>query len=155
MTNNQQSVKRALRYGFIGAPLLVFIYECYANIMPSIAIALAMAGCAFVGIKLCKFELSEGLSAGAFFVVISAGLGIFLQIMLHDRIVVFLEKNSKYFHLGFKGTVLFIVWMIVCYTLTFAIIIGKAGVSAAIHKIRNNGERSATFIENAFNEDDE
>ncbi len=155
MTNNQQSVKSALRYGFIGAPFLVFIYECYANVMPSIAIAIALCGILFVAIRLCKYELSDGLSAGAFFLVISAGLGLFLEIMLHDRIVAFLEKSSKYFHLDFKETIMFVVQIVLCYVLLFIIIIGKAGVRAAINKIKNNGERSATFIENAFSEDDE
>lgn len=155
MKNNQQSVKSALRYGFIGAPLMVLVYECYANIMPSIAIAIAVAGCVFVAVRLCRYELYDALSAGAFFTVISAGFGIFLQIMLHDSIVGFLEKNSKYFHLNFKEVVMFIVEIMLCYMLMFVIILGKAGVTAAIRKIKNNGERSATFIENAFNDDDE
>lgn len=50
---------------------------------------------------------------------------------------------------------MFVVQIVLCYVLLFIIIIGKAGVRAAINKIKNNGERSATFIENAFSEDDE
>lgn len=154
MINNQQSVKRALLYGFIGAAAFVLIYECYANVMQEISIALALAGCVFVAAKLCRYKLSDALTAASIFMIISVGLGVFLEIMLHDSIVSFLEKNSKYFYLGFKEVMYYALKVAACYIVMFMVIIGKAGLMSAISKIKNNSERSATFIENAFSDDE-
>ncbi len=155
MNDTGQSVKKALLYGFAGALLFPLVYECYANVMQGLAIFIAAAGCVFVAVKLFPYKCKDALPAIAFFIVISAGLGLFLEIMAHDSVVSFLEKNSKYFHLSFKETVYFAAKIFVCYLLSFIVYLGKVGITSAAAKIRSNGEKTADYIDNAFDDDNE
>ncbi len=155
MNDTGQSVKKSLLYGFVGALLFPLVYECYANVMQGLAIFIAAAGCIFVAIKLFPYKCKDALPAIAFFIVISAGLGVFLEIMLHDNVVSFLEKNSKYFYLSYKEIAYFAVKIFVCYMLSFLVYLGKVGIMSAVAKIRSNGEKTAGYIDNAFDDDNE
>ncbi len=153
MIDNQNSVKKALLYGFVGALAFPIVYECYANVMRMLAVGLALAGCVYVAVRLCKYNFKDSLCAAAFFSVISIGLGVFLEIMVHDSVVKYLEENSKYFYMTFKDVVYFAFKIAMCYAVVFIIIISKTILISAIKKIRSNAEQSATFIDTAFDDE--
>lgn len=153
--NIQQATKQALLYGFIGAAVTPLIYECYANVMREIAIALAIIGAVFVGIKLSRYDGKTAFAAITTFYFISAGFGTVLTMFAHDYVVRFLESHSKYFYLSFQEIVQFIIKMAMCYFIVIAIYFCRAIVNILIRKVRANGEASASYIENAFNDDEQ
>ena len=155
MINNQNSVKKALLYGFICAVAFPLIYECYVNVMRMLAIGFALAGCVYVAIRLSKYELKDALCASAFFSVVSLGLGVFLEIMLHDSVVKYLEEHSKYFYMSLEDVAYFVVKIFLCYATLYAIVLCKFCLVSAVNKIKSNAEQSATFIDKAFDDDDE
>ena len=152
--NIQSATKRALIYGFIGAAVFPLIYECYANVMQGIALFFAAAGCIFFAVKMFPYKFREAFAAIAFFIVISAGFGIFLELVLHDSFVSYLESHSQYFYMSVKEVAYFAVKIFVCYMLTFLAYAAKAGICLSIKKIKSNGEATASDIENAFNDGD-
>lgn len=155
MDNEQLYIKQSLRYGLLGALAFPFIYESYANIMHTIAIATALIGCIYVGIRFSRFRLTCALGASAFFVILSGGLGAFFELMIHSHVVSFLEKRSKYFYMTYKNVASFVACLFACYFVMLIVCMAKIGLSAAIKSIKKNSEMSGSFIDNAFGDDDE
>lgn len=155
MDNDQFYIKLSLRYGLLGALAFPFIYESYANIMHSFAIAIALIGCVYAGLRFSRFRLSCALGASAFFVILSGGLGAFFELMMHSHVVSFLEKRSKYFYMSYKDVAVFVAWIFLCYFVMLTVCMIKLGLSAAVKRIKKNSEISGSFIDNAFGDDDE
>lgn len=153
--NEQNYIKHSLICGFVGAAAMPFIYECYANVMREFAIALALFGCVFASYILTKYRFAQSLCAVMFFTVISGGLGLFIEIMLHSHIVSFLEKHSKYFYLSYKEISVFVFRIIMCYIAAFVVCFVRCGLRKALLIMRGNAEKSKSFIDNAFGDDDE
>lgn len=99
MTNIQKSMKYALIYGFVGAVLFPFIHESYANIGKTFSLIFLAALAFAMTIRLSMFSLKESLLAITVTLTLSSVLGACLYLFLHEWVIHFLEKNSKYFYL--------------------------------------------------------
>ncbi len=155
MENEQNYIKQSIISGLIGAAVFPFLYECYANVMRGFAVALALFGCVLMGFVLAKNSLSKALCGLTFFTLLSVGLGLFLQIIVHRHIVDFLESRSKYFYLSYRDISIYIIKIFTCYISGYIVCIARCGGRAAVRKMRSNSQDTKSFIDNAFGEDDE
>lgn len=155
MKDFQRSMKLSLIFGLCGSVVLPLLYECYANISRTGALVLIAAWAVFVGAKLSPLSIKAALLAASACLAYTAGLGFMVFILLHPPLVKWLEKNSKYFYLTLEEQGAFIGYAFALMLLSFVTVLAVWGVRSAVHRIRNNNAIAASYIENAFDSEEE
>lgn len=155
MKDFQRAMKLSLAFGLCGAVLLPLLYECYANISRTAALVLIGAWALFTGLKLSALDIKAALLASAAELIYTAGLGFVVFVLIHPAVVRSLEKNSKYFFLTLKEQGVFVVYAFALMLLVFVACIAVWGIKGAVRRIRDNNELAASYIENAFDSEED
>lgn len=152
MTNLQKVMKYALIYGFIGAVLLPFIHESYANIGKTFALVVLAVLVAAATIRLSMYSFKEAVLGLTVMLAISSILGACLYLIVHEMVVDFLEKNSEYFYLGVTEHFRYYVSAAVILILGYVLCLLIFGFKKLISKFKDNQKKTKDYIDNAFDE---
>lgn len=152
MTNLQKVMKQALIYGFIGAVLLPFIHESYANIGKTFALVVLSVLVIITTVKLSMYSFKEAILGLTVMLAISSILGVCLYLIVHEVVVDFLEKNSEYFYLGVTEHFRYYVSAAVILVLGYVLCLLIFGFKKLISKFKDNQKKTKDYIDNAFDD---
>ncbi len=146
MTNIQKVIKYSLICGFIGAVLFPFIHESYANIGKTFSLAVLAVLVLAMTIRLSTFSLKEALFGITVTLAVSSVLGSSLYFIVHESIVDFLEKNSRYFYLGMDEHFRYYAFVSLILLSSYILCLLVFGVKRLI----KNRSAVKDYIDNAF-----
>ena len=155
MDDIKKAMKLSLIFGAVSAVLVPLMFECYANISRSGALMILAAWAAFVGIKLSGLKLRSAMLAASAVLAYTLGLGIVVFVVVHPAAVRMLEKNSKYFYLSLRDVVIFLISAALVMLLVYVICGVIMAARYAASRIKSNGERVKSYIDDAFKDGDE
>lgn len=150
MTNIQKAMKYALIFGLIGAVLFPFIHESYANIGKTFSLLVLAVLVVAMTIRLSLFSLKEALFGITVVLAISSVLGACLYFIVHEWVVDFLEKNSKYFYLGMAEHFRYYVFASLILLSSYILCLLIFGFKRMI----KNQSATKDYIDNAFEDID-
>ena len=152
MTNFQKAIKYSLIYGFIGAVIFPFIHESYANIGKTFSFVLLSALVLAMTIRLSMFSFKEALLGITVTLTLSSVLGACFYLCIHEKVVGFLEKNSKYFYIGVAEHFRYYVYSALILLSSYILCLIIFGFKKLEQKVRNNQTATKDYIDNAFND---
>lgn len=152
MTNIQNAMKYSLIYGFIGAVLLPFIHESYANIGKTFSLLVLSALVLVMTVRLSQFSFKEALLGITVTLAVSSVLGACLYLFIHQKVVDFLEKNSKYFALEMTEHFRYYVSVVLILLSGYLICLIIFGFKGLFRKFRHNQTAVKDYIDNAFDD---
>lgn len=150
MANLHKVIKLALIYGFIGAVLLPFIHESYANIGKTFALVVLVIFVAEAAIKFSMYSFKEAILGLTVMTAIASILGVCFYLAVHNVVVEFLERNSKYFYLEITEHFRYYVSVISILVSGYVLCMVIFGFKKLIRKFRDNQEKARDYIDNAF-----
>lgn len=146
------SIQQGLIFGIISSVVLPFGYEFYGNLSHTISIFLLIIYSVFVAIKFCKFKFSQALVGLLEMLILGFGLTIITFMLVHPRVVSFLNSHSKYFSMSTSQSATYFLKAGATLLGSIAICGFKALFVAVLSKIKKNGELTKSYIDNAFDE---
>lgn len=152
MTNFQKAIKYSLIYGFIGAVLLPLIHESYANIGKTFSLLVLALLVLAMTVRLSQFSFKEALLGITVTLSVSSVLGACLYLFIHERVVDFLESNSKYFYLGVSGHFKYYVSAVLILLSGYAVCMVIFGFKNLVRKFKDNQTAAKDYIDNAFDD---
>ncbi len=152
MTNLQKVIKLALIYGFIGAVLLPFIHESYANIGKTFALVLLLIFVTEAAIKFSMNRFKEAVLGFTVMTAIASILGACVYLALHSTVVEFLERNSKYFYLGMTEHFRYYMLAASIFAFGYLLCLMIFGFKKLISKFKDNQNKAKDYIDNAFDD---
>ncbi len=152
MTNIQNAMKYSLIYGFIGAVLLPFIHESYANIGKTFSLLVLSALVLAMTVRLSQFSFKEALLGITITLAVSSVLGACLYLFIHEKVVDFLEKNSKYFALEMTEHFRYYVSVLLILLSGYLVCLIIFGFKGLFRKFRDNQAAVKDYIDNAFDD---
>ncbi len=152
MTNIQKTIKYSLIFGFIGAVLLPLIHESYANIGRTFSLLLLAVLVLAMTVRLSQFSLKEALLGITLTLAVSSVLGACIYLFVHNSIVSFLERNSKYFRLTAAEHLKYYVLTAVILMLSYAVCLLIFGFKGLVRKFKDNQTAAKSYIDNAFDD---
>lgn len=147
------ALEKAVIFGLLGAAGIPLAYEVFANISESIAWIAIVLGAAFAGVKLSGSGVKNALLGFAVMLAMTAGLGIIGFMIIHPTVKSYLESHSKYFCVSLGESVRFFVRAAALQLVVPIVILAKKGFSAAVKKLKSNGEAAGSYIDSAFDDD--
>lgn len=154
MTNIQKAMKYSLIYGFIGAVLLPLIHESYANIGKTFSLLVLALLVLAMTVRLSRFSFKEAMLGITVTLAVSSVLGACLYLFIHERVVDFLESNSKYFYLGVTGHFRYYVSAVFILLSGYVVCLIIFGFKSLFRKFRDNQTQVKDYIDNAFDDVD-
>lgn len=152
MTNIQNAMKYSLIYGFIGAVLLPFIHESYANIGKTFSLLVLSALVLAMTVRLSQFSFKEALLGITVTLAVSSVLGACLYLFIHEKVVDFLEKNSKYFAMEMTEHFKYYVSALLILLSGYVVCLIIFGFKGLLRKFRDNQTAVKDYIDNAFDD---
>ncbi len=152
MTNIQKVIKYSLIYGFIGAVLLPFIHESYANIGKTFSLLVLASLVLVMTIRLSAFSFKEAILGITVTLAVSSVLGACIYLFVHNSVVDFLERNSKYFALGMTGHFRYYTFASLILLSGYAVCLLIFGFKGLIRKFKDNQTAAKSYIDNAFDD---
>ena len=152
MTNIQNAMKYSLIYGFIGAVLLPFIHESYANIGKTFSLLVLSALVLVMTVRLSQFSFKEALLGITVTLAVSSVFGACLYLFIHEKVVDFLEKNSKYFALEMTEHFRYYVSVLLIFLSGYLVCLIIFGFKGLFRKFRDNQTAVKDYIDNAFDD---
>lgn len=152
MTNIQTAMKYSLIYGFIGAVLLPFIHESYANIGKIFSLLVLSALVLAMTVRLSQFSFKEALLGITVTLAVSSVLGACLYLFIHEKVVDFLERNSKYFALEMTEHFRYYVSVVLILLSGYLVCLIIFGFKGLFRKFRDNKTAVKDYIDNAFDD---
>ena len=144
----KRAMKLSLMFGLPGAVAVPLAFEIYANVSQTAAFVLLGAWIIFVGVKFYPLPTKPSFVGIAAFIAYTVAFGIVLISPVHNAVKSFLDDNSEYFQLELGEAAAFWVYAVLLYLCLFL----AAVLRVAVRKIRANNERTASSIENAFDD---
>lgn len=152
MTNIQNEMKYSIIYGFIGAVLLPFIHESYANIGKTFSLLVLSALVLAMTVRLSQFSFKEALLGITVTLAVSSVLGACLYLFIHQKVVDFLERNSKYFALEMTEHFRYYVSVLLILLSGYVVCLIIFGFKGLFRKFRDNQTAVKDYIDNAFDD---
>ena len=152
MTNIQNAMKYSLIYGFIGAVLLPFIHESYANIGKTFSLLVLSALVLAMTVRLSQFSFKEAMLGITVTLAVSSVLGACFYLFIHERVVDFLERNSKYFALEMMEHFRYYISVVLILLSGYLICLIIFGFKGLFRKFRGNQMVVKDYIDNAFDD---
>lgn len=155
MKDLPRAMKLSLIYGLIGAALIPFLYEFYANISRTGALVLVGIWAIGVGLKFSSLAFKEATVGITACLAYTGILGLICYVIIHPAIVSFLEKNSAYFLLSLKEQSLYVLYVAIILACMYIVCYAKYGIVKAISQLKGNSEKTGQYINDAFNDEGE
>lgn len=153
MNDLQKTLKYSLIFGLSGALLIPLFYEVYANISRTIGLVLIAVWAVFAGIKLSAQKLKYGILGATACIAYTGVLGIVGYTIIHPAMVSFLNSHSSYIQLSIKEQARFLLYAAVISLCIYLVCIARRGIMKATSHIKGNGNKAASYIQNAFADD--
>lgn len=154
MNDLNRSMKYSVLLGLAGAVILPFMYECYANISQQAALVLIGCWAIFAGLKFSRLPFKPAMLGISACLAYSGVLGFVCYVAVHPATVRFLNKHSKYFYLKLEQQMYFVVYAALIMLGMYLVCLAKYGICKAAERMKDNGRRSAEYIDNAFSDED-
>ena len=132
--------------------MLPFIHESYANIGKTFALVLLLIFVAESAVKFSMHRFKEAILGFTVMTAVSSVLGACLYFALHNTIVEFLERNSKYFYIGITEHFRYYILAAAIFAFGYVLCILIFGFKKLIKKFKQNQNRTKEYIDNAFND---
>ncbi len=144
----KRAMKLSLMFGLPGGVAVPLAFEIYANVSQAAAFVLLGVWIIFVGVKFFPLPVKPSFVGIAAFIAYTVAFGIVLISPIHNAVKSFLDENSKYFQLKLGEAAAFWVYAVLLYLCLFL----SAVLRFAVIRIKANNERTASSIENAFDD---
>ena len=154
MNDLNRSMKYSMVFGLAGAVILPFLYECYANISHTGALFLIGCWAVFAGIKFSRLPFKSAMLGISACLAYSGVLGMVCYVAMHPAAVRFLTAHSKYFYLSLKEQMYFLLYAALIMVGMYIVCLAKYGVCKAVSRLKDNGRKTAEYIDNAFSDED-
>lgn len=154
MNDVRRAMKLSLIFGLISAVVVPLMFEMYANVSRTGAMALLAVWAGFIGVKLSGLTFKSSMLAASAVLAYTLGLGIVAFVVIHPMTVRKLEASSKYFYLSFKEMIIFLISAALIMLFIFIVIWITMAAKYAVAHIKSNGERVEAYIDDAFKDGD-
>ncbi len=153
MTNFQKAIKYSLIYGFIGAVIFPFIHESYANIGKTFSLALLTILVIVMTIRLSQFSPRHAFLGITITLTLSSVLGTCLYLIIHEKVVDFLQKNSRYFYIGVTEHFRYYAFVALILLSSYLLCLILLGFKKLVKNLSDNQTSTKDYIDNAFNDE--
>jgi len=153
-----KDLDRAMKY-FIGFALgsavaLPLLGEVYANISKGIALFFVAAWAVWAGVKFSSLSLKSAMLGVTSYVFSSVILSFIGYLAIHPAVRRWIEGHSVYFELSLSEWARYWGSAFLLLLISYVIYFARFGLSKAAGKLRSDSEKTASAIENAFEDDD-
>ncbi len=154
MYDLNKSMKLSIVLGLAGAVILPLLMESYGNISKPLALISIGIWAVFAGLKFSSLQVKQACIGISACLAYSGIMGLVVYVFIHPKIVSFLEKNSQYFYLSLDEQAKFILYSSLIMLGMFVVCFAKIGIAKAFGKLKSNREKTAEYIDRAFEDGD-
>lgn len=145
-------MKYSLIFGICASVIIPVIYELYANVSDTLALALFAAYVITAGIKFSSLPAKDAMLGMTCTLAYGGVLAVPAFLIIHPWVKRMLEKRSRYFSLALDRQIRFVIYVLVIFLLMYFVWLARAGFKKAIEKFRSNSEKTKGYIDNAFDD---
>ncbi|SFC94423.1 hypothetical protein [Ruminococcus albus] len=155
MPDLRRSMKLSIVFGLIGAVLLPVLYEIYANISTTVGLFFVICWVFFAGVKFSGLTFKEALIGITCTIAYSGVFGFIFALAIHPAIMNFLIRRSVYFRLEPKAMLEFVAICFFLFIGMYLLWVIRFALCKVMAKFKSNREMAGSYIENAFNDEED
>ncbi len=155
MKDIQKSMKFSMIFGFIGAVAVPVFYEIYANVSNTIGLVMVCCFALVAGVAFSTIALKSALLGITVSLAYTGIFGMLVYVLLHPIVVNALKASSVYFQLSLKEQAMFLLYTALILFGMYIVCLICKGVTIAINQVKNNREKSASYIADAFSDSED